>query len=442
MQELSKEDRTVENGAVVLYKRPKSKQWQARIRRFKGSWVSVSTSETNFEKAKLVASDKFHRMIWLQENDEIDVTRKFSDVAKLTIKQLQAEIDSGTAKSVYRDYIKAINNYLIPCFGNIDVHKIDYKRLLELDEFRNKKIGHIANKSTVNTHNAALNRVFKTAVDSNFMLKIQVPQLHNKGAKTKSRPYFSKSEYNRLVRLLREWAKTGHQQKTKDIRILLRDYVLILANTGIRTGEEALSIKWKNIRRIKVNSMLEKDSAGDDALEISVTGKTGTRTLIARDVDSNVSKPLERIRKRFTDVCELSPSQLQKCDLPVFRLPNLKPVKHERLARNFHFMLKHYGLLEDSAENQRSLYSLRHTYATFAIMNGLDLATLAVQMGTSIAMLERHYSKLKPYMKHRTLGGYIEATKQPDNQLLEIIRKQSKQLEAQSKLIQSLSEKL
>jgi integrase len=41
----------------------------------------------------------------------------------------------------------------------------------------------------------------------------------------------------------------------------------------------------------------------------------------------------------------------------------------------------------------RTLYSLRHTYATFALINdGMDIHALAIQMGTSIGMIERHYS--------------------------------------------------
>jgi integrase len=37
---------------------------------------------------------------------------------------------------------------------------------------------------------------------------------------------------------------------------------------------------------------------------------------------------------------------------------------------------------------------LRHTYATRELLTGTDIHTLAKQMGTSVPMLERHYSKL------------------------------------------------
>jgi integrase len=54
----------------------------------------------------------------------------------------------------------------------------------------------------------------------------------------------------------------------------------------------------------------------------------------------------------------------------------------------------------------RTLYSLRHTYATFALVNdGMDIHALAKQMGTSIGMIERHYSHLTPRMKKDMFTG-------------------------------------
>ena len=54
----------------------------------------------------------------------------------------------------------------------------------------------------------------------------------------------------------------------------------------------------------------------------------------------------------------------------------------------------------------RILYSFRHTYAKFALLNdGIDIHTLAIQMGTSIAMIERHYSHLTPRLRKEMLTG-------------------------------------
>ena len=53
-----------------------------------------------------------------------------------------------------------------------------------------------------------------------------------------------------------------------------------------------------------------------------------------------------------------------------------------------------------------TLYSLRHTYANFALINdGMDIHALDIQMGTSIGMIERHYSHLTPRLKKDRLTG-------------------------------------
>ena len=56
--------------------------------------------------------------------------------------------------------------------------------------------------------------------------------------------------------------------------------------------------------------------------------------------------------------------------------------------------------LSGAVKAKRSLYSLRHTYAHFSILNKtMDVYTLAKQMGTSVKMIELHYGHLQPAQK-------------------------------------------
>ena len=62
-------------------------------------------------------------------------------------------------------------------------------------------------------------------------------------------------------------------------------------------------------------------------------------------------------------------------------------------------------LLKDAEGQNRTLYSLRHTYATFEMLRGeVDIHTLSKQMGNSAAMIERHYSKLTATMAAERLA--------------------------------------
>ncbi|MBU6211782.1 MAG: site-specific integrase [Gammaproteobacteria bacterium] len=399
------------NDGLYLYKRARSTRWQARIKRTDNEWFAMSCGTADFEAAKKVAIERQRQLLDAQSNGLVDVSRRFSDVARLTIKHLDAEVTAGVGKSVNRDYKQVINRYLIPALGKYQINHIDHKALIELDAFRNKLLNRQPNRSTLNTHNAALRRVFKTAVDRGFILPLQVPQLVNRGRPPRARPYFDQDDYRRVSRNLREFAGTGHKKVARYLRDLLWDYALILANTGMRTGEEALNLKWNQIKRTKEIDQKSVKREKIDVLKFSVTGKKRPRTLICRDVDGSVTTPLNRIQSRFPDLANLKDDQLFKVDEYVFRTVDGKRPRHERLVKAFKAFLKKYDLLTDKEGQERTLYSLRHTYATTQLRNGVTWDDLAIQMGTSRIMLERHYSKFKVEDRAADFSGLNEKRK-------------------------------
>ena len=77
------------------------------------------------------------------------------------------------------------------------------------------------------------------------------------------------------------------------------------------------------------------------------------------------------------------------------------------LAGTFRNLMRDSGLDKDRvAKEKRTLYSLRHTYAHFALLTDkMDVYTLARQMGTSVKMIEQHYGHLNPAMKADVIAG-------------------------------------
>lgn len=232
-----------------------------------------------------------------------------------------------------------------------------------------------------------------------------------------------------LTKCLDDFTTVGKKKSTKAIRLVLRDYALILANTGMRPGRESLKLKWCHLRKLAL------PGTSDTGLEFSVDGKTGKRSLIAKDTDGVVSACLRRLASRDPTLTSLSDSELFKQDAYVFQYKG-KAVKTGRMADNFTECLALYGLTKNPQGEERTLYSLRHSYATFQILNGVDMATLAVQMGTSIAMLERHYSKLKPYMKLKVLNGSA-TTNTASNSLESVVVRQQETIERLMKLLEA-----
>ena len=86
----------------------------------------------------------------------------------------------------------------------------------------------------------------------------------------------------------------------------------------------------------------------------------------------------------------------------VFRLPNGGTT--DQLGRNFTALLKHLKL-ENGPGGKRTLYSLRHTYITLKLLEGVPAAVIAKQCGTSAPMIELHYSHITPLMYTKELIG-------------------------------------
>ncbi|TKL80706.1 site-specific integrase, partial [Enterococcus faecium] len=74
----------------------------------------------------------------------------------------------------------------------------------------------------------------------------------------------------------------------------------------------------------------------------------------------------------------------------IFRLPDGSTTNE--ISRTFHAALKEIEL-DQSPHGKRTLYSLRHSFITWELIaQKVTIDVLARQCGTSIEMIERHYS--------------------------------------------------
>ena len=71
--------------------------------------------------------------------------------------------------------------------------------------------------------------------------------------------------------------------------------------------------------------------------------------------------------------------------------PNDKlfPVAHNR---QFNRILEETGLKTDRQGNRRTLYSLRHSYICFRLLEGADIYQIAKNCRTSVDMIEQYYA--------------------------------------------------
>ena len=356
-------------------------------------WKRITTKSNELDKAKDIALEQYMEHLFKHKHGIPSVSKRFADIAKLSVAEMRRKLEADEGKKIFVDYVAVTENYLIPFFGKFNIANIGYKQVHAYEQWRREKFGRELKASTVNTHIAALNRVFDEAIARGYMQQTQVPVLTNTGKASLRRADFSRKEYAQMLRAFPHWVQQARSAKSLQMRELLKDYVRLLTSTGIRHGTEAQNVRWKHIDVFEEN--------GRKYLAVWVDGKTGQREVIAK---ASTITYLKRIHKRCKDISNLTFEQLlaKKLDLPVFRLGDGTVTNH--LRQPFKKFMQDTGLLIDAKTGQeRTLYCLRHTYATFQLVNNVDMHTLAKQMGTSILMLEKHYSHLTPRLRKDVL---------------------------------------
>jgi integrase len=304
-------------------------------------------------------------------------------------------MDAGIGKSVYQTYITCIERYFLPYFRERHLEEITHTDIVEFEAWRNRQMGKAPKASTLNNFASAWSRLQQTAVNKGWISsQVAVPRLSTRGEKSRPRPAFSREEIDKLLAFMEGWSKEGRLAVEREMRPLLRDYVEMLLYTGMRHGTEALGLCWNHIEW--------HTHEGKKYLRIWVDGKTGGRWLIAKH---KAIEPLKRLHNRQKDISRIAWADLFSSSIkqPVFRFSDgYQPTS---LNGTFERLLRDAGLLRGESAQNRTLYSLRHTYATLELMEGkVDIHTLSKQMGNSAAMIERHYSKLTATMAAEKLA--------------------------------------
>lgn len=423
MSEKKETTHVVTENELVVYKRERSSIWQCRYK-VDGVWQRASTKERKLKDAKEIAKElKITAEIRKRDNLPV-ITRKFRDVAKLTVQRMEQKIADGDGKVSYKDYIRIITEYLIPILGNRLITNIDNAALDHLDTERVRMMEKTPSRSTMLSHNAALNLVFDEAVLRNYLTELNRPKLEAKGKKSTRHPAFTLKEIQAVINNFDAWIERARTAHSKEMRQIMRDYSEMLIDTGARPGKELMNLKWKQIRftlnpkEIRTGKKAVLDDGTEEEIvltdlnrgvELIVTGKTGTREIVGRQP---TVKALERVARRNYGVKNSIVDPFKDVATPnnddyVLRTKADKKDVSSSFQHMFERYLKEHYLLDDpKTEQNRVFYSFRHTYATLALTHDkVPIHTLARQMGTSVLMIERHYSHLKVIEATEQLSG-------------------------------------
>jgi integrase len=396
---------------LVIFRRAdvKHRNWYCRVKvpkedRYKT--ISLKTPDLNEAREKAFDHDadirfRVRHEVPIFEKSFAEVAREYSDFQKNNAHS--GQITLGRWKIV-DSYIRL---HLIPYMGNLQIahvgedkwrayplwRKQDGKNIgrkpaigkgsgkaVDVKSNGNEPAdakesdGEPAKDGTIRQEMMTFRAIMNFAADKQYIRERQVPKGKLPSDKAR-REEFTPQEYRHLHTFARKWIKEGHTEFHTWYRTVSYNFMLVMTNTGMRPPE-ARNLRWRDFD-------VRADKHGRPFVCLNVRGKGKFRELVAA---SNVASYLERIK---------AISKATKPDDFVF-------TTHEGKSSSTLYgsliedLLKESALLHSSSGSRRSTYCFRHTYATFRLMEGIDVYFLAKQMGTSVKMIEDYYGHITP----------------------------------------------
>ena len=377
------------DGKIILYQRPdvvKNPKWQCRISVSGSSgYKRFSTKEVEQSKAERIALGKYEELYFKVKRGGSLRGIPFSTVFN---EWKTSFLSENTTHRTYQ--VRHVEMLGLTFFKSKPIDEITDKDTFEMMEWL--KTQPVKSKSstaatdnlkpnTIRQYRTSMNHIFSFSKTKGYIES--VPDIPAPSTKPNPRPDFSKQDWKILTDHMRKWVdaeinqQQGKSYKSPRIhreRFYLQHYILILGNTGIRIGEMR-NVRWSDLDKVEISS-------GDERLLFYVDGKTGKRGVIA---NTGVETYVKRIWEFRSEELGYEP----KMNEPVFCHFNGKTIGSYK--KGFIQLMDECNLRVTNDGENRTLYSLRHTYATMRI-NEVPVYQLAVNMGTSVEMIEKYYS--------------------------------------------------
>jgi len=317
---------------------------------------------TNYDDVILV--DLFHS--WL-----FDFLHNSSKIKPSTFERYEG---------IYRNYIKP---------SDLAGEKISNINNLKIQKYYNELSKNSYSYSQIKTLNKVLKTFFNWCIDNNYALKNPCIKVNIKGDKniiindsSKEVEIFSEEEIQKIKKAL-----IGHKYEL----LIILDFA-----TGLRQGE-LLGLDWKYIdlenKNIKIAQTIKEvyvyNSENDKHIESILQAPKTVNSIRSIPIPDAIVEKLKKVEQKsgflFTH--------------------NDQPIKAKRI---FDFWKK---LLNDCDIKYKKFHSIRHTYASMLLKNGVDIETVAELMGHSaiaITQLYLHSSDNQKELAVKTLNHLFE----------------------------------
>lgn len=429
------------DGRLQIYRRGNGRHWQCAARVGSQRFRST-TKEENLDRAKDVAEEWYLDLRGkLRHGEIVKKEHTFGEAADHYLRQARV-LAASVRSPKYIEFMELrMNRHVLPFFKGVPLSEVNRglvqtyrvkraeetialtlaRAVAKAERDKEKALKHAktpeeratieakaadakANakgkapaRSTMNQEIVHIRQVLKHAEGMGWLTHLPNLEMPYKSqTKRERRAWFSPDEYVQLYTATGNKVEKGGRRGWKERYEDLHDFVLIMANTGLRP-DEAMRLEFRDVA-------VEKDYATKQTiLVIDVRGKTGIG--YCKSMPGAVY-PFERLRERRIERLKNPPKVLPR------RSRSKNPTRHRAMPTQaeprdllptdrvfpsfsreaFNAILREQRLKFDRNGRVRTAYSLRHTYISMRLMEGADIYQIANNCRTSVQMIEQFYA--------------------------------------------------
>lgn len=414
-------------GELVVFKRPNSPNWYMRVYiKKEGKHYQKSCRTKSQYVAMEYAKSEYRELQSKVAKEEKVFTIDLISAVEEYYKQ---EVNRERRGMIKSDWLKKKDMYLRNTFMEYmgQERKVNDISNKDFELYVDYRMRLCKRKESIRQELVIIKHFYKTLlIKQGYIFKLpEFPEFKiRKQDRAKRDDTFTLKEYDVLVRYLREWVKPKNvsqvrnpvksygkvENKVKKMnsmewemekhrRVIIRELILIAANSGLRSPKEILSITWADVklRKQEMENMYGANKKTEElvsVIQVNDDQKTGSRVVVCL-----AGTYFKRLREYYIDTLDYTPKDTDPVFLEMFGRRKGSVLDKYALYRIWGELIRDAGL----DRMKFTLYHLRHFSITQQILNGVDLLLIAKNMGNSISTISRHYEHIDMEKNSRKL---------------------------------------